>query len=80
MSTVTARHLSPEDLQRFGAEIDALRASTTADLGERDARYIRKVLYTVRTTELIGRGLLMFGWFPPTFLLGAFILGMSKII
>ena len=65
MSTVTARHLSPEDLQRFGAEIDALRARTTADLGERDARYIRKVFKAVRFTEFAGRALLMAGAFMP---------------
>ncbi|RTL30147.1 MAG: acyl-CoA desaturase [Burkholderiales bacterium] len=68
------------EMNAFQQEVDAIGNEVRHSIGEQDARYIRKVLYTVRTTELIGRGLLMFGWFPPTFLLGAFILGMSKII
>ncbi|RTL31108.1 MAG: acyl-CoA desaturase [Burkholderiales bacterium] len=86
MSTVTARHLSPEDLQRFGAEIDALRARTTADLGERDARYIRKVFKAVRFTEFAGRALLMAGAFMPApwltvaWIAGIALLSISKIL
>lgn len=86
MSTVTARHLSPEDLQRFGAEIDALRARTTADLGERDAHYIRKVFKAVRFTEFGGRALLMAGAFMPApwltvaWIAGIALLSISKIL
>lgn len=69
-----------EELQAFEKELDAIGAEQRQTLGERDARYIKGILRTVRVCEVIGRGLLMFGWFPPTWLLGAFILGIAKII
>ena len=52
------RALSAEELDRFGAELDALRARTLATLGARDARYIRNVVKAVRYSNLIGRALL----------------------
>jgi linoleoyl-CoA desaturase len=80
------RPLGTEDLERLGAEIEALRERTVATLGERDARYIRNVAKAVRYTELLGRALLMGGAFLPTpwlvacWLAGALTLGLSKII
>ena len=71
---------SVEELEAFQHELDTLRDQTRAKVGERDARYIQGILKLVRGTELAGRALLMFGWFPPTFILGAFLLGISKII
>ncbi|MFN3617032.1 MAG: fatty acid desaturase family protein [Aquabacterium sp.] len=71
---------SAEALEAFQHELDALRDETRARLGERDARYIRGILKLVRGTEVAGRALLLFGWFPPTFILGALLLGISKII
>jgi len=69
-----------EGLEAFRQEIDALGAEHRRTLGEREARYIRSILLTVRVTESLGRALLLFGWFPPTWLLGAFLLGISKVI
>ena len=86
MSKPTSRVLSGDELARFGAEIDALRARTVADLGERDARYIRNVYKAVRYSEILGRALLMVAWFLPegwvfgTAAVGAVILGLSKIL
>lgn len=86
MSKPTSRVLSGDELARFGAEIDALRARTVADLGERDARYIRNVYKVVRYSEILGRALLMVAWFLPegwvfgTAAVGAVILGLSKIL
>ena len=37
------RQLSREEIDAFGAELDGLRERTLADLGEADARYIRRV-------------------------------------
>ncbi len=80
------RHLTSDELQRFGAEIEALRARTVADLGERDARYIRNIFKAVRYTELVGRALLMVGAFLPSnwmlsaWVAGAMLLGLSKIL
>jgi linoleoyl-CoA desaturase len=74
------RVLSPDELERFGAELDALRDRTVAKLGERDVGYIRRVIRTMRSLELLGRALLFVGWFPPAWLLGTLCLGVSKII
>jgi hypothetical protein len=45
MST-PAPSLTPEQLDAFGQELDAIRARVVADLGERDADYIDKVIRT----------------------------------
>lgn len=86
MSKPSSRILSGDELERFGAEIDAIRARTVADLGDRDARYIRNVYKVVRYSEILGRALLMVAWFLPegwvfgTAAAGAIILGLSKIL
>ena len=74
------RELNPAELEAFGQELDALRQRTLADLGEHDARYIRRVRSAVRLCCWSGRALLMLGWFPPTWLLGTFLLGLGKIL
>ncbi|HKY90893.1 MAG TPA: acyl-CoA desaturase [Nevskiaceae bacterium] len=74
------RKLTAEEIDAFGAELDALRARIVADIGEADAKYIRNIERTVRYTEVAGRGLLYAGIFPPAFVLGTTLLGISKII
>ncbi|MDF5948842.1 fatty acid desaturase [Pseudomonas aeruginosa] len=74
------RELTPEQLAAFGAELDALHLRTLADLGADDARYIRRVRAAVRVCCWSGRALLMFGWLPPTWLLGSLLLGLGKIL
>jgi len=78
--TSLSRPLNDDELAHFGAEIDALRARTVADLGERDARYIRRVVKLVNYLEVGGRAVLLAGLFPPAFVLGSLMLGVSKII
>lgn len=74
------RELSPTELAALAEELDAIKQEVIDDLGERDAKYIRRVFSAVRYTNLIGRGCLFFGWFPPTWLLGTALLGVSKIL
>ena len=78
----SAKKSRPDDAQlaAFGAELDALRERTLTDLGERDARYIRRIYAAVRYTEVMGRGLLFFGLFPPAWIIGTLLLGISKIL
>jgi len=64
----------------IGAELDALRAEVIAGLGEREARYVRRVQEIVRYTEIGGRGLLVVGWLPPAWLAGTSLLAFSKIV
>ena len=74
------RLLSQTELDRLASELDALRAQTLADIGEHDANYIRNIVSSVRYTAMAGRGLLFLGWFPPAWLAGTALLGVSKII
>ena len=54
----TAPNLTPEQLEAFGEELDAIRARVVADLGERDVDYINRVIRVQRGLEVAGRGLL----------------------
>jgi NADPH-dependent stearoyl-CoA 9-desaturase len=76
----TAPTLTPEQLEAFGQELDAIRARVVADLGERDAEYINKVIRTQRGLEVAGRGLLFFGFLPPAWIGGTTALALSKIL
>ena len=49
-STPRNRKLTAAELERFGAELDAVRARTAAQLGQRDADYIRAIVKSVRYT------------------------------
>ncbi len=66
MSTTTETQipLTPEQIESFGEELDAIRQRVLADRGERDANYIRKVIRAQRGLEVAGRGLLWAGVFP----------------
>jgi fatty acid desaturase len=79
-TTALSRPLSLDELDRFGAEIDELQRRTAASLGERDARYIRRVARAVRYCEAAGRALLFASVFPPCWILGTLLLGLSKIL
>ena len=73
-------HLSETELQNLAGEIDEIRNEVLKDLGDRDAKYIRRVLVAVRYTEIIGRGFLFLWFFPPFWLLGTLLLSLSKIL
>ena len=51
-----------------------------ADLGERDAAYINKVIRVQRGLEVAGRGLLFVGFLPPAWVAGTAALSLSKIL
>ena len=69
--------LTPEQADAFGRELDALKERVIADLGERDATYIRRIIKAQRAFELGGRALV---WFPPTWIAGTTMLALSKIL
>ena len=73
-------HLSANDIENLGAELDAIRAQVIASRGERDAAYIRSVIDAQRKLELGSRAVLLFSLFPPAWLLGTVGLSISKII
>jgi NADPH-dependent stearoyl-CoA 9-desaturase len=72
--------LTESQLCEFGAELDALGSSVRADLGERDAKHIRRALNSSRVSAAAGRGLLMFGFDPITWVLGVLALAKGKIV
>jgi NADPH-dependent stearoyl-CoA 9-desaturase len=72
--------LTPEQAEAFGRELDAIKERVMADLGERDADYIRRVIKAQRALEVGGRALLMAGILPPAWLAGTAMLGLSKIL
>ena len=73
-------HLSPQDIEDIGVELDAIRAEVIASRGERDAAYIRKVIDGQRKLELSSRALLLFSLFQPAWVLGTIGLTISKIV
>ncbi len=79
-TTATTPPLSSEQAEAFGRELDALRQLVLADLGERDAEYIRAVIRAQRGFELAGRGLLFLGFLPPAWFGGVTALSLSKIL
>jgi fatty acid desaturase len=72
--------LTPEQLEAFGSELDAVRARVVADLGKRDADYINKVIRAQRGLEVAGRALLFVGFLPPAWIGGTAALALSKIL
>ena len=58
-------HLTDEDIETLGRELDAIRAEVIAERGESDAAYIRKVIDTQRKLELGSRAVLLVSLFPP---------------
>ena len=72
--------LTPEQYEALGRDLDAVRERVIADLGERDAEYIRNVLKAQRALEISGRGLLFFSLLPPAWLAGTTALTLSKVL
>src|SRR5580692_3243311 len=72
--------LTPEQIDALGRELDELRNRTVADLGERDADYIRRMIRAQRALEIAGRALLEVGFLPPAWIGGTAALSLSKIL
>jgi linoleoyl-CoA desaturase len=74
------QHLSPDRIEAFGAELDAIRTRVLSDRGERDARYIRRITRFQRLLALSGRAMI-FAWpLPPVWAAGVACLGAAKIL
>jgi NADPH-dependent stearoyl-CoA 9-desaturase len=95
MRTTLPVSLSQAEIEEFGRELDAIQDEVKADLGERDARYIRRLIKIQRSMALGGR-LVILGslallpiWghslastssFLALIGLGTFTLGIAKIL
>jgi len=72
--------LTTAEIDALGTELDALRNEVAADLGERDAAHIRRVVQIARGSAIAGRALLMFGFTPVSWTLGVGALATAKIL
>ncbi|EUA10475.1 linoleoyl-CoA desaturase domain protein [Mycobacterium xenopi 4042] len=72
--------LTPDQAEALGRELDAIKERVMADLGERDAAYIRRVIKAQRVLEIGGRAVLFAGIVPPAWLAGTAMLALSKIL
>ncbi len=75
-----ARHLSDEQVEALGRELDALRDEIIASRGAADAAYIKKVIKAQRTLELGGRGMLLLSVNPLAWVAGTGMLSVAKIL
>jgi NADPH-dependent stearoyl-CoA 9-desaturase len=83
VSTPTRRpaaHLTPEDIEAIGAELDAIRERIIESRGERDAAYIRRVIAVQRALELGGRVILLAGKRRSAWWIGTASLSLAKIL
>jgi NADPH-dependent stearoyl-CoA 9-desaturase len=76
----SAAHLTAEQVEAFGRELDAIRARHQAELGEVDADYIRRMIRIQKRLEVAGRALLHAGVLPPAFVGGLAALSLAKIL
>ncbi|GEP34708.1 putative fatty acid desaturase [Nocardioides szechwanensis] len=79
-STNPIAHLSADEIEQLGVELDAIRQSILDSRGEADAAYIRKVIAAQRKLELGSRVVLLASVFPPAWVLGTAGLSVAKII
>jgi fatty acid desaturase len=73
-------HLTTVDIELIGLEFDAIRADVAAQLGQRDADYIRHVIKVQRCLEIGGRASLLFSKRRPALLAGTTMLTLAKIL
>jgi fatty acid desaturase len=72
--------LTPEQLEQLGRELDALHEEVYAELGERDARYIRSTIRFHRQLVIGARLLLLRSDKRPAWLAGTAALSLAKIL
>ena len=73
-------HLTPEDIEAIGSELERIRQEILDSRGESDAAYIRKVIDVQRKLELGSRAVLLFSLFPPAWFVGTAGLSLAKIL
>src|SRR5690349_22125002 len=72
--------LTKEQIEEIGREFDELHEAVKADLGDRDARYIRSIIALQRRLALLGRLTLVASRWRVPWAIGATSLGLAKIL
>ncbi|WKN48315.1 acyl-CoA desaturase [Nocardioides sp. Arc9.136] len=86
MTTITRKpespiaHLTPEDIEQIGVELDAIRQEVIDSRGESDAAYIRRIVDVQRKLELGSRAVLLVSVLPPAWIAGTIGLSIAKIL
>ena len=73
-------HLTPEDVEALGRELDQLRKDVEESRGAADEAYIRRVIALQRGLAAAGRTTLFASMYPPAWVAGTTMLALSKII
>jgi linoleoyl-CoA desaturase len=73
-------HLTPEDVEELGRELDAIRADIEESRGEKDARYIRRTIQLQRGLAAAGRIALFASKNKLAWTAGTGMLATAKII
>jgi NADPH-dependent stearoyl-CoA 9-desaturase len=73
-------HLTEADVEALGREFDEIRRDIEEVRGEKDAAYIRKMIYIQRRLVVAGRITLFASMFPPAWLAGTSLLAVGKIL
>ena len=73
-------HLTDDDFDAIGRELEAIGADVVARLGQRDADYIRNLIRAQGWLELAGRASLLLSRRRPALLAGVVMLTLSKVI
>ncbi|MGI8646320.1 MAG: fatty acid desaturase family protein [Nocardioides sp.] len=78
-------HLTPEEVEEFGRELDAIRAGIEESRGAADAAYINRLIKVQRGLAAAGRLALLVGTRSPktrkpAWVAGAGLLGLAKIL
>ncbi|UTI65377.1 fatty acid desaturase [Paraconexibacter antarcticus] len=72
--------LTPEQIDEIGEAFQAIHDEVRADLGERDAEYIRSIIQFHRRLAALSRIVLMASRYPPAWVLGTTGLSVAKIL
>ncbi|KQX74366.1 MULTISPECIES: fatty acid desaturase [Aeromicrobium] len=73
-------HLSDEEIEAIGAELDEIRREVEASRGQADRDYVTRVITLQRRLAAAGRITLFASFFPPAWLIGTLMLGSAKIL
>src|SRR5690349_5641131 len=73
-------HLTEEEVEQLGRELEALRKEIEESRGDADAAYINRMIRIQRGLAFGGRAALLFSNKKPMWALGAGLLGAAKIL
>jgi linoleoyl-CoA desaturase len=73
-------HLSDEQVEELGRELDAIREEIEASRGAADAAYINRMITIQRRLAAAGRVTLFASKYKPAFVAGTAMLGIAKIL